>query len=332
MSFRSAFAGSVRRVAVLLTNLILLVKTSLSIPDGVAWLCLSRSLRVIGNLRCASKGVVRHLASLHFQAEPACGSPDMQEELDALVGRRRCSRSRWCWVMRGSVHAHGPAGTRRRPGRGPQQNRPGRVMSRPGRSILTWVKVGFSRKRVDHNGKARYTAKGLPLIWFYGIASGLYLPRYPAWLVADEPVHLQFVVALDEVKLLLPVGAAAAEADRRRYADRLTRLRLHQPVFRARVLTAYQGQCSICRLRYTELLDGRAHPARRTPTRTVRGTQRSGPVQDPPRRLRPQHPRGAPVSTRRTTWRTVRRSTPTWWISPVAVQSPAGSMRQPERR
>jgi putative restriction endonuclease len=94
----------------------------------------------------------------------------------------------------------------------------------------------------------------LPLIWFYGIASGLYLPRYPVWLIADEPEHLQFAVALDDIQLLLPTGTEF-EADRRSYADRLSRLRLHQPVFRARVLTAYHSQCSICRLRHTELLD-----------------------------------------------------------------------------
>ncbi len=34
--------------------------------------------------------------------------------------------------------------------------------------------------------------------WFYGIASGWYLPRYPVWLIADEPEHLQFAVALDD--------------------------------------------------------------------------------------------------------------------------------------
>jgi len=42
---------------------------------------------------------------------------------------------------------------------------------------------------------------------------------------------------------------------RRAYAERITRMRLHQPVFRAQVLRAYQQQCSLCHLRHPELLD-----------------------------------------------------------------------------
>ena len=47
----------------------------------------------------------------------------------------------------------------------------------------------------------------------------------------------------------------AAEPDRRRYVERLNRLRLHQPVFRARMLSAYDTTCAMCRLRHVELLD-----------------------------------------------------------------------------
>jgi putative restriction endonuclease len=93
-----------------------------------------------------------------------------------------------------------------------------------------------------------------PLIWFYGIADGLYLPRYPVWLVADEPADLQVAVALDESQLYA-APALPGSADQRRYAERVTRQRLHQPVFRAQVLAAYRTQCSVCRLRHADLLD-----------------------------------------------------------------------------
>lgn len=95
---------------------------------------------------------------------------------------------------------------------------------------------------------------GLPLIWFVGIAPALYLPRYPVWLIADEPEELQFVVALDEEQRLIQPGNAV-DAERRRYVERLTKLRLHQPVFRARVLQAYGTTCTICQLRHRSLLD-----------------------------------------------------------------------------
>lgn len=94
----------------------------------------------------------------------------------------------------------------------------------------------------------------LPLIWFVGIAPGIYLPRYPVWLIGDEREQLQFVVALDEAQRLIQPGDAA-ETERRRYVERLTRLRLHQPVFRARVLQAYKTSCAICQLRHRSLLD-----------------------------------------------------------------------------
>lgn len=93
-----------------------------------------------------------------------------------------------------------------------------------------------------------------PLIWFVGIAQGVYEPVYPVWLRADEPDHLQFAVAVDEAQRFVPVGAAVG-AEQRRYVERLTRLRLHQPIFRARVLHAYGEQCAMCRLRHADLLD-----------------------------------------------------------------------------
>lgn len=94
----------------------------------------------------------------------------------------------------------------------------------------------------------------LPLIWFYGVAEGLYLPRFPVWLVADEQEQLQFAVALDEAQLLMPI-TPEVRIEQRRYAERLTRQRLHQPVFRAQVLRAYDGSCAICHLRHVSLLD-----------------------------------------------------------------------------
>lgn len=39
------------------------------------------------------------------------------------------------------------------------------------------------------------------------------------------------------------------------YAARMTRQRLHQPMFRERELHAYSSNCAVCRLRHAELLD-----------------------------------------------------------------------------
>lgn len=94
----------------------------------------------------------------------------------------------------------------------------------------------------------------LPVIWFVAAARGDYVPVYPIWIVGDEPRQLQFVVAFDLAQRLVAIGDVGDDAQRR-YVERVTRLRLHQPVFRVRVLTAYANQCAMCRLRHPSLLD-----------------------------------------------------------------------------
>jgi putative restriction endonuclease len=107
---------------------------------------------------------------------------------------------------------------------------------------------------------------GSSLIWFVGSSPHRYVPIYPVWIIADEPAQSQFVVAFDAFQRQLSPG----DASQRDYAERITRTRLHQPVFRAQVLGAYDHMCAMCRLRYPVLLDA-AHI------------------------LRDGHPRGEPV-------------------------------------
>lgn len=92
----------------------------------------------------------------------------------------------------------------------------------------------------------------LPILWFVGVASGVYQPIYPVWIVGDEPQQLRFTLALDSAQRFLPDDA---DEDTRRYAERITKARLHQRVFRSQVLLAYDGKCCICRLKHAELLD-----------------------------------------------------------------------------
>ncbi len=94
----------------------------------------------------------------------------------------------------------------------------------------------------------------LPLIWFVGVVSGLYEPIYPVWIIGDDPARLEFTLALDEGQRFVTPGEPLDD-DARRYVERLTKARLHQRVFRTQVLLAYEGRCTICRIRHTELLD-----------------------------------------------------------------------------
>jgi putative restriction endonuclease len=94
----------------------------------------------------------------------------------------------------------------------------------------------------------------LPLIWFYGFAEGLYSAIYPVYLRGEEPGLQQFVVALGEDQRLVDVGHSAPEA-LRRYVERTTWHRLHQPAFRAGVMLAYDTRCAVCSIRHSQLLD-----------------------------------------------------------------------------
>jgi len=109
----------------------------------------------------------------------------------------------------------------------------------------------------DNRALREACRRGLPLIWFFGAAPGVYHAIYPVTLVAEEPDRHQFVVNLAPLAAgeSSPQAALPESAAERAYALRLTRQRLHQPVFRARVLQAYSTSCAMCRLRHAELLD-----------------------------------------------------------------------------
>lgn len=95
---------------------------------------------------------------------------------------------------------------------------------------------------------------GVPLILLRKIDTGVYVPVFPVFVVDDDPAARYFHVALDEsVKLLSETGPMTP--DQRRYAERIAKVRLHQPEFRGRVIRAYRTRCSVCALRHGELLD-----------------------------------------------------------------------------
>lgn len=112
---------------------------------------------------------------------------------------------------------------------------------------------GTDPQQSDNRALRAALSAGLPLAYFVGLDRGVYLPQYPVWLVGEDVARREFAVAVDEGQRLVPPGALAGP--QREYVARLTRLRLHQPVFRARVLRAYAETCAMCRLRHAELLD-----------------------------------------------------------------------------
>jgi putative restriction endonuclease len=116
----------------------------------------------------------------------------------------------------------------------------------------------YAYRRGSSDGDNRKLRKamdlGSPLLLLRKIATGVYAPVFPAYVVADHVDARYFDIALDEsVKLLLDRGHL--DDDQRRYARRVAQIRLHQAEFRALVIRAYSGRCGVCTLQHPELLD-----------------------------------------------------------------------------
>ena len=131
-----------------------------------------------------------------------------------------------------------------------------------------FLKYRYRGRDVNHrdNVGLRETMRNrTPLIYFLGIEPGRYLAEWPVFIVGDLPNELTFHVLIGEKSTVdhhrgAEPGVASQLFDeaaeyRREYITGQAMSRLHQRVFRARVLTAYQEQCAFCRLRHAELLD-----------------------------------------------------------------------------
>ena len=118
------------------------------------------------------------------------------------------------------------------------------------------LRYAYRSARTDNdNRKLREAGRlGLPIILLRKIADGVFVPVCPVYVVEDRPDEACFMLAVDESLRVIADGRELDEPQRR-YAERLTRMRLHQPVFRARVLRAYREVCAICRLKHVTLLD-----------------------------------------------------------------------------
>ncbi|PID80077.1 HNH endonuclease [bacterium DOLZORAL124_64_63] len=110
----------------------------------------------------------------------------------------------------------------------------------------------------DNVGLRLAMQKSIPLVYFFGIDQGLYLPTWPVFVVADDPRNLTFSVSIDDKAMVghTTTGLASEIRDaRRQYVTTVTLRRLHQQKFRSRVIRAYRSRCAVCRLKHSELLD-----------------------------------------------------------------------------
>ena len=104
----------------------------------------------------------------------------------------------------------------------------------------------------------RAAAERTPLIYFKGVAPGLYEPIVPAFIldVNHDSESCRVVPGDPRVVPGQSVGPGGLPSiDERRYQIRRIQARLHQSRFRAAVLQAYGRRCAVTGLPVTSLLD-----------------------------------------------------------------------------
>lgn len=118
-----------------------------------------------------------------------------------------------------------------------------------------WVNYSYRAGEGGDNVKLvhAYTQQD-PIVYFRAVREGYYFPYYPIVIAQNDPVHRRVRFPLEQSLALLGDPLDYTE-QQRRYAESIVRTRLHQPLFRARVLHAYTSSCTICELRHAELLD-----------------------------------------------------------------------------
>jgi len=114
---------------------------------------------------------------------------------------------------------------------------------------------GTDPRHPDNAGLRRAMAEHVPLIYFHGHRPGLYHAEWPVYVVADDPTRLTFTILTEDIADVEASVATLADAPKRAYLAVLMNKRLHQSLFRVRVLDAYEETCAVCRLRHWELLD-----------------------------------------------------------------------------
>jgi putative restriction endonuclease len=164
------------------------------------------------------------------------------------------SRQRGIWKPRQLDAALSISTTFRRPG----QERPYEdEVGQDGMLRYKWQ--GDDADASDNRALRRAMDEGLPLIWFFGVAPGLFQPVFPVFLMDEEVDKQQFVVDIDPQRAFLGGGSdldSPLEIDAiKRYGTRIARTRLHQRLFRSTVINAYGTRCAVCNLRHKVLLD-----------------------------------------------------------------------------
>jgi putative restriction endonuclease len=124
-----------------------------------------------------------------------------------------------------------------------------------GMEFINYKYRGDDPYHSDNVGLRNVFKEQLPLIYFQGISRGNYLPIYPVFIQEDDPVNLRILIQADEQSDWLEKSEYPHPDPVRRYLTREVKVRVHQTMFRENVISAYNCQCALCRIKHKPLLD-----------------------------------------------------------------------------
>ena len=108
--------------------------------------------------------------------------------------------------------------------------------------LVRYAYQGTDADAADNRALREAWRSGVPLAYLIGVDKGVYTPIHPVWIVSDEPANLRVAVAVDAAQTSL---LGVAESAARQYSERITKVRVHQRVFRSQVLRAYSESCAM---------------------------------------------------------------------------------------
>lgn len=123
-----------------------------------------------------------------------------------------------------------------------------------GEDTIDYAFMGDEPLAPENQWLKRAMEQRVPIIYFLGVAPGLYEAVRPAFIVDWDPALKRAKVAFGEQSAGSET-AISPEPAQRRYALRLVKQRLHQSVFRQAVIDAYQSRCALSGLPEPMLLD-----------------------------------------------------------------------------
>src|SRR5690349_858699 len=122
-----------------------------------------------------------------------------------------------------------------------------------GDEVVDYAFMGEDPDAADNRWLRDAMENRTPIIYFLGVAPGLYQAFVPTFIIGWDAKTLKARIAFGmpaQDEAILPESAAD-----RRYALRDVKQRLHQASFREAVITAYNGRCALSGLPEPLLLD-----------------------------------------------------------------------------